>query len=251
MKRLVTWSAVILCAVVGTAQAQTQTADEVVEKHLAAMGGRAALAKLDSRTATGTITVSTQGVDLSGSVEVYAKAPNKSRSFVRLDLSAVGAGEVTVDQRCDGKSAWVSNSMQGDREITGGQLQNMLNARFPSALLAYKEAGAKVELLGKDKVGDRAVFVLQHTSKAGPVSRAYVDAETYLPLRNVTKIDVPEAGGEMEQTTDLGDYRAVDGVQVPFSVTNTNAVQTVTMRLAKVEHNKPIDETMFSRPAGK
>jgi len=247
MKALAKWAALIVCAVVGTAQAQAQTADEIVEKHLAALGGRAALAKLESRTATGTITVSTQGVDLPGSVEIYAKAPNKARSLIRLDLSSVGAGEVTVDQRCDGKSGFVSNSMQGDREITGGQLQSMLNAHFPSALLTYKEAGAKVELLGKEKVGDRAVFVLQYTPKTGPASKQYFDAETYLLVRAVTTFDVPEAGGEVEQTSDLGDYRAVDGVQAAFSITNTNSMQTATIRLTKVEHNKPIDDAMFAK----
>jgi outer membrane lipoprotein-sorting protein len=251
MKALARWSAVIACALLGTVQAQAQTADEIVEKHLAAMGGREALAKVQSRISTGTVTVSTQGMDIPGSVEIYQKAPNKGRSVVRLDLSAAGAGEVVVDQRCDGTSGYVSNSMQGDREITGSQLQNMLNARFPSALLTYKETGAKVDLLGKDKVGDRGVFLLQITPKAGPVSKLYLDSGTYLPVRIVVKVDVPEAGGEMEQTSDFGDYRAVDGVQVPFSVTNTNAMQTATITLSKVEHNKPVDDAMFSRPPGK
>ena len=37
--------------------AHAQTADEVVEKYLTAIGGRAALSKLTSRTTTGTISV--------------------------------------------------------------------------------------------------------------------------------------------------------------------------------------------------
>lgn len=228
--------------------AQAQTADEVVEKHLAAIGGRAVLAKAASEVATGSAVVSTQGIDISGPVEIYRKAPNKSRSFVRLDLSAVGGTEVTVDQRCDGKTGFVSNSMQGDRDVTGEQLQAMLNNTFPSSLLNYKEAGGKIELAGKDKVGDRAVHVLLYTPMAGPASRMFIDAETYDLLRTVTKVNVPEAGGEVEQTIDVGDFRAVSGMRLPFRVTTVNATQTVSITLAKIEINVPIDDAMFARP---
>ena len=33
------------------------------------------------------------------------------------------------------------------------------------------------------------------------------------------KVSVPEAGGEVEQSTDVTDYRVIDGVKTPFSVT--------------------------------
>ncbi len=221
-----------------------------MEKHLAALGGRAALAKLESRIATGTMTISMQGIQMSGPIELYAKRPNKGRMYARIDLSAAGGGEVVLDNRCDGKTAWLDNSMQGGREATGSQLQTMLNATFPTPRLNYKEAGAKVELAGKEKVGDRAAYVIVFTPKTGPSSKQYFDAETYQLLRTVMTLDVQELGGATEQTTDSSDYREVDGVKVPFSVVVVNAMQTVTIALTKVEHNKPIDEAMFSKPAG-
>ena len=57
-----------------------QRADEVVEKYLTALGGRAALNKLTSRTTTGTISVTTPAGDLTGTLELYNKAPNKVRT---------------------------------------------------------------------------------------------------------------------------------------------------------------------------
>ncbi len=123
--------------------AQAQTADEAVEKALAAMGGRAALTKLNTRVITGTITVSTQGVDIPGTVEMSYKAPNLARSFMKLDLSTFGGAEMVIDRRCDGKTAFEINSQTGVKEITGNQLENMLNASFPSPFLNYKQAGAQ------------------------------------------------------------------------------------------------------------
>ncbi len=161
-------------------ETSAQTADEIVEKHLAAIGGRAALAKLQTQVATGTISVSMQGADLAGSVTLYAKVPNKSRMFFTLDFSQFGGSQMVVDRRCDGKTAFMSNNVQGDRELTGSELNTLLNAAYPTPLLTYKEAGAKIELVGKEQVGDRPAYVLLYTPKAGSPIRDYFDAETYL-----------------------------------------------------------------------
>ena len=60
----------------GVRSAFAQTADEVVEKSVAAMGGRAALMKIRSRSATGTIVLTTPAGEISGAIAIYNKAPN-------------------------------------------------------------------------------------------------------------------------------------------------------------------------------
>ena len=229
------------------AVAWAQTADAVVEKYLAATGGRDALGKLTSRKSTGTVTLSTPGGDVSGPVEVVLKAPNKSRVFMTLDLTALGAASMTIEQRFDGTSAFSTNSMQGETEISGKQLENMRNNTFPSPLLRYKETGAKVELLPNDKVGGKDAVVLLITPKTGSPVRMFFDPETFLLVRAVTTINSPQLGGDVEQTSDFSDYRTVDGVKIPFHVVNANSAQTVTIVLTKVEHNVATDDAMFVR----
>ncbi len=226
----------------------TQSADEVVEKHLAALGGREALGKLTSRRSTGTITIATPNGDLSGPIEISAKAPNKTRVLIQLDLSALGAPEkMVIEQKFDGTAAWALNSMQGDTEITGNQLDNMRNNTFPSALLNYKAAGAKLEVLPREQIAGKDVIVLRATPKTGSVSRLFLDAQTYLVVRTVATINSPQAGGDIEQTGEFSDYRVVDGVKVAFQVVNSNPVQTGTIKLTKVEHNVAIDDAIFSK----
>ena len=239
---------VVTVLALGWAQvASAQTADEVIEKHLAALGGRAALAKVTSRTMTGTIAVSTPVGELSGPVEVINMAPNKARTLIKLDLSAVGAGEMTVDQRFDGTTGIVMDSMQGNRDIAGDQLESMKSSTFPSPFLDYKERGVSVELGPKEKIGARDAFLLTVKPKTGPAVKQYLDAETYLPLRVVAKIDVPQMG-TVEQTTDFSDFREVDGIKVAFSVKSSSSVQSFTITVSKVEQNGKIDETLFSKP---
>ena len=80
---------VLLTLFLGCVQfAAAQTADDIIEKDLAALGGRTALSNLRSRSMKGTITGSNIG-DLTGSVEILNEVPNKSRTFVQLDLSGL------------------------------------------------------------------------------------------------------------------------------------------------------------------
>src|ERR1700675_494459 len=108
----------------------------------------------------GTITGSTHVGDLTGPVEILIEVPNKSRTFVQMDLSGLGLGKFVQDQRFDEASGYVIDTMQGNRDITGEQLDAMKNAQFPSPLLNYKGMGTTVELAGKEKVGDRDAYVL-------------------------------------------------------------------------------------------
>jgi hypothetical protein len=194
--------------------------------------------------------VSTPGGDISGSIEVLTAQPNKSRTLITLDLTSLGAGSMVMDQRFDGTSGFALDSMRGDHPITGGQLETMKNNYFPTPLLGYKDRGTKIELTGKDKVGERDAYVLNVMPATGPASKLFVDAATYLPIKFIVSVDLPEVGA-VEQTTELSDYRPVDGVQVPFKLKGSSSVQTFTIVVTKVEHNVKIDEALFAKPVAK
>ena len=114
-----------------------QTADEIVEKHLAAIGGREALGRIRSRVSSGKVTVTTPVGDLAGTVDAFATAPDKSRTLIKVDVTALGAGIVTNDQRFDGASGYIIDTLNGNREITGAQLDALKNNGFPTAWLDY------------------------------------------------------------------------------------------------------------------
>ena len=228
--------------------AAAQTADEIVEKHIAAIGGRAALAKLTSRTLTGTITIATPAGEFSGPIEVMNQAPNKVRTLITLDLTAVGVGKMVIDQRFDGITGYAIDTLQGNRDITGDQLEAMRSAYFPSPLLNYKENGIAVELAGKEKVGEREAYVLMLKPKTGPAIRQFFDAASFLLIRQVTTLDVPPVGA-LEQTVDFSDEREVDGIKIAHKLAATSTVQNFTVVITKAEHNAAVDQTLFSKPA--
>ena len=63
----------------------------------------------------------------------------------------------------------------------------------------------------------------------------------------MVKVDVPGAG-EVEQTSDLSDYREVNGIKIPFAINVSSAIQRFTIAVSQVEHNIKIDEALFARP---
>jgi hypothetical protein len=91
------------------------------------------------------------------------------------------------------------------------------------------------------------VIIFEPTS--GSAVRQYIDAESYLPVQVVVKVVVPQLGRDVEQTTEFLDFREVDGVKLPFRLKATSAVQSYTIAVTKIEHNVPIDDTLFSKPA--
>ncbi len=238
----------VVVLVMGITTSAQQSADDVIERSLTALGGRAAHAKLQSRSATGTISLSTPAGDIAGTLELLNAAPNKTRMLLKADLSALGAGELVVDQRFDGHAGYVLDSLQGNREITGNQLDNMQNGSFPHPFMNYKERGTSAQLAGKESLGGRDAYVVVFDPATGSQVRNYIDAETFLPIKTVMKTDVPQLGQEVEQTTEFFDFQDVDGVKIPFRLKTSSSIQSITITLTNVEHNVKVDESVFVKP---
>jgi len=226
-----------------------QTADEIIEKHLAATGGRAALSKLTSRVSNGTITLTTPVGDLKGTIELYQKKPNKTRTLIKLDATALGGGQIVSDQRFDGTNGYVIDSFNGNRDITGEQLEAMKSGGFPTPFLNYKESGLAVSLGKGEKVDTRDVHMVQLTPKVGPSVKAFFDAETFMLVRTILTINVPQLGGPIDQVVDFSDFRDVDGIKIPFVTKSSNPVQSIVAIVTEVKQNTEIDDNSFVKPA--
>ena len=196
----------------------------------------------------GTITISTPAGEFSGPIEVRNQAPNKVRTLINLDLSAVGVGKITIDQRFDGITGYAIDTLQGNRDITGDQLEGMRNGFFPTPLLNYKQNGIGIELTGKEKVGDRDAFVLVLKPKTGPSLKSSIDATTFMMFRQV--VTARYSAGRHARADDGFLRRARGGRrQVSHKLVSSSSVQNFTVTISKVEHNAAMDQTLFVKPA--
>lgn len=241
----VSCSLLLVGVIAGVASAQTLTADQIIENHLKALGGREALAKITSRRATGTVSVETPMGTLGGPLEIVAKAPNKMRADFRIDLTSVGGpGEMVISEMFDGTNGLTSNSMQGDTPFSGDRLEAARNNFFPSPLLKYKELGLTPTIEATQQVNGKTAHVVLMKPKTGPTERIFFDAESFLIVRTSSSMTLPEMG-LTETVSEPSDYRDVDGVKVAFKLTQSAGGQNVTMTFTKVENNVTLDDARF------
>ena len=225
-------------AVLGAGPAGAQTLDEIIAKNLAARGGVEKLRSLE--TVKGSGVMEARGMEIP--ITTWAKRPNKMRRDQKLP-------DRSISVAFDGTSVWMLDSSSGTaQKMTGSQADATRDeATFDPLFLTYKDRGHKIDLVGNETLDGVAVHHLRVTKKNGPVEALYLNAETGLELRTVTMME--QAGMKAELRTDFSDYRAVDGMQVPFSIRQfMNGNPVVQVRLTEFEFNVPIDDEIFSMP---
>jgi hypothetical protein len=233
----------LLIAVVATmisVSSYGQTVDEIVDKHVAAVGGIDKIKGIKTMVMDRTLSV--PGMEI----------PNKTLLVVgkslRNESTVMGNSMI---QAWDGVAGWmIRPTMMGGTgepedmpadviKQTQGQLDPF------GSLVGYKEKGSTVELVGKEKVDSNDAFHLKVTSKDGQVTDEWVDAQTFL----LTKMKVDMAGQQAEIS--MSDYKEVDGVKFPNTIDISSAQGTITFITNKVVVNGAIDESIFKRPAKK
>jgi hypothetical protein len=220
-----------------------QTADEVLDKSVAAMGGKAKLAALQSMRMTGKMKM--------GPMEAPMTIIKARPSEMRVDFTIQG---MTGTQAFDGTNGWVLLPFTGNKDpqkMTEAMLKDIrTQADFDGPTFDYKAKGNKVDFAGKTDVEGTPAYKLHLTTKDGRESNIFYDAETYLPIRVEATHNV--MGQEMETETILGDYKSVDGLMFPYSIEShakgkEGAGQAVAIE--KIELNPKIDTAMFAMPA--
>jgi carboxyl-terminal processing protease len=193
--------------------------DEIIEHYITAIGGRAALEKLNSRVSRGTVELQSMG--LLGTAEIYEQEPNKSTLLINVQ----GLG--TIQQTYDGTIAWLQDPLDGYIKYAPASAARIRNDSTFHRELRFKELNLGLKVVAKEKLDNKDVFVLS----TGPILW-YFEASTGLLLRR--------------GNTYYDDYREVDGVKLPFKVIdNTSYGFGVVVRLEEIKHNVPIDQSKF------
>ncbi|WP_149239589.1 outer membrane lipoprotein-sorting protein [Dyadobacter sp. 32] len=220
-----------------TMAAYAQTVDEIVDKHVAALGG------IDKIKAITTI-VADRSLAVNG-MDIPTKTVLVVGKSVRNESTAMGN---TMLQVLDGDKGWMVRPVQfggtGEPEdLPVDQLKQLAGSLDPfGGLVNYKEKGSAVELVGKEKVDKKDVFHLKLTSKEGLVVDQFVDANTY--LINKTKVAIAGQEGQI----DFSDYKEVEGVKMPYTMDIANSQMSMSFITNKLTVNSQVDEAIFKRP---
>ena len=219
------------------------TLDQVIQKHTDAQGGADKLKALTTVKATGN--ASLMGGQIEAPITMVMKRPNS----MRMEMTVQGQSFV---QAFDGTTSWTINPFMGSPEPQKSSEEDAATAREDSdfidgPLFDYKSKGNTVELLGKEDVDGSPAYKIKVTKKSGNVSYIYLDAKTFLDIRSTGKRK--QMGQELDIETNTGNYKAVNGVMMPFSLEQKNAGKTIIQfTISKYEVNVPADDAQFHMP---
>jgi len=231
-------SFVFLLLMAGTVQAQT--ADEVIQKYIQAIGGKKKWESIKTLTTSGLYDYG----GLQFPFKAYAKAPD------RYAFKVTSNGKYYA-QGFDGKGGWKIDAFKDETTPTLLQgdaakaMANEADVALTGNLINYKAKGHHAELDGKDSVGQVPCYRITLTLKSGAKEIFYFDAASFLLLQKTAISKNVELGGAT-LNTQFSDYREVDGIKVPFkSVSETNGQTILTVIVDHVEVNTPVPDTAF------
>ncbi len=227
-----------VAASLSLASVNAQTADEVVNKHIEAIGGAGNWKKVNSVVQTGTMSVQGMNLDVINTI-VQLKGS-------RQDITAMGMANYMIVTPTAGWRFFPIQGQQAPEPITEEELkENQENLDIQGSFLDYKTKGHTVELLGKEEVDGTECYKVKLTSKAGKPTTYFIDTKTYLVLKSTT---VAKANGqEAELSTTYSNYQKLpEGITFPMAVSIPFAPgMNLDFAITKVEINKAVDEAIF------
>jgi hypothetical protein len=231
-------------------RAHGQTVDELISKHVTALGGKEKLQSIHS--------VYLEGVAvMQNGTEIDSKTWKVKDKLYRQEIS-FGVGNVVII--VTPTKGWSSNPRNGgaftamnDEQVKA--LQTQLDPAGP--LVDYAAKGSKAELAGKDTVGGKECYKIKLTLSSGQDITYSLDESTYYILRETRKGGGMMGGGgggrrggnaNGEFSIDFGDYqKTADGYVFPYTI--ITAAFGAKTSVEKLEVNKAVDEDKLSKPA--
>jgi hypothetical protein len=218
-----------------------QTVDEIVDKHIAAIGGKEVLGKINTLYMESSVAV--MGNESSATTTIINGKGYKTEMEMngsKIVSCFTDKGGWTINPMMGASTAQPMSSDQykiGKQQLdVGGVLNN------------YKAKGIKVDLAGQEKVGDVNAYKLNVTTPDSTDITYYIDPNTYYIIQSSVSANVQ--GQDLEITTTYSNFQKTDvGLVMPYSIdTNYGGQFDMPITVKKVEVNKEIDPSTFDMP---
>ncbi len=223
-----------------TPAANLPAAEQIIERAIAACGGREALEKIHSRVTRGVLEIPAVGIK--AALTVYTAAPNKVFNVAESDaLGRIASGT-------DGAVYWESSAMTGPRIKEGEERAAAIRESTFHNDLEWRSLYKQAETVGVATIGDRECYQVAMTPTEGKVEHFYYDMKDHF-LRK-TQATLVSPMGEISVEAFVDEYRLQDGVQVAFRSRQVlMGMQEMIFTVESMEHNVAIPDSIFALPA--
>jgi hypothetical protein len=276
--------AALWAADAGKAAASSLTAQQIVEKHMAARGGLTAWHAVQTMSWTGKMDAGTgdsaarsqsfvqqtwgkkapkakaAALAAANGEAPAAEGPKQVQLPFVLEMKRPGKSRVEVQfagktaiQVYDGKSGWMKRPYlnRDDWEPFTAEQAKASQGQWDldGPLFDYSAKGTKVSLEGVEKVDGKDAYKLKLALKGGGVQHVWIDAQSFLDVK--VEGTPRRMDGKMHTVwVYQRDFRPVQGVMVPFVLETAvdGYPDTHKMLLETVAVNPKLDDTLFVKP---
>jgi len=213
-------------------------AEQLIEKYIAAIGGKDALGKIKSLTATGSIAIPQAGI--TGAMELMQ---SDGKMLMVMDMPGVGKQTVGFN----GDVAWQESDLTGPQVLEGAMVEDL---KFQAKIDGYSDAAAyfdSIETVGQASFAGEDAYKVVAKKKGSPDKTMYFSQQSGLIIGAEGEQD--SGFGLMKITTVIGEYKKVGEVLMSHSaeqkLPNGMAVK---MTMSKIEANTEVPASKFELP---
>jgi len=220
-----------------TSAVPTKTVNQIFTDYITALGGEAALKKVNSIDQTAEAEV--QGTKLALSTKKLA--PNLSST------EASRMGQTVMKQAFNGTTGYM---MQGGqkKELGADDTAEAKTEKRIFSILDYATDGTKTELAGTATLGTEQAYKVVVTQVTGKKKVQYFSAKSGLLLKE--ERTMTQQGTEITQIFEFADYKKVGDVMFPFAITQTMqspmGSQTLNIVVKDIKVNSELKATDFN-----
>ena len=217
-----------------------QSVNDIIDQYITARGGKDKLTSIKS--------IYFEGTRQMVGNEVGVKVTKVDGKLSRVDFEVGGNTGYTIVTPDKG---WSYIPMRSDKveEMPQARLKTMQDQMdIAGPLVDYTAKGYKASLQGKETINSKEAWKIQLTNDAGKNITFYIDTKTNLLIQSKQMMEGggPNNNGPTEVITDYSDYKDVDGVMFPQTVTTEGTgMGAGAMTFDKIEINKPVDEKLY------
>ena len=211
-------AALCVAGALPAAAADPPSGESILERFIEKSGGEAAYAKVKTSEMTGDVEIA--GRNIKGRVTI---AEDGEKSWTAMDLPGIGR----IEQAYDGVNAWEVSAVQGPRLIEGDEKSALRRGSSLSLPRSWREEYKQVRTVGSEDIGGRPAWKVEMTPKEGKPETYFFDKDSGLLVRMASIVST--ALGDISTSVAISDYRPVDGIETPFSISQDAMGQTIVM----------------------
>lgn len=233
MKKIILPIVLMFSLVLSGVAVTAQTADEIIDKYITAIGGKENWKKINSMVVEGNVEV--QGLEIPFKMQVV------NNKGMRSD--AEFQGNKIIDILTPDKG-WSQNPLSGKatlQPLTSEEMKQKVDELdLQGSFLDYSAKGSTVEFLGKDEDEGNEFYKVKLTTKNNNETTYFFDIKTYLVYKQEST--TKQNGQDVKITVKSLNYQKTDaGVIMPYKLDQGGMV----IATKKILFNVPIDETQF------